>query len=177
MRDDETLIEGGKKVVQPFNSATVKLLPPYDANKDGKVWVRSVGVIQCRLVTVVSLISEQLGDRDVPHERALRQLVRNHQQRQQGHHQHPRKRTAGWRSEHAMRPTVPVACENYRPGQVQPDTTSQSKPAPNPAIPASEPRGFGKVAVSKNMFFPESRKMSGVSGGGIRRFTSKARAT
>jgi Tfp pilus assembly protein PilX len=32
----------------------------YDANGDGKVWVRAVGVVQCHVVSVVTLVSRQL---------------------------------------------------------------------------------------------------------------------
>ena len=32
----------------------------YDANGDGKVWVRSVGVVQCHVVSVITLVSRQL---------------------------------------------------------------------------------------------------------------------
>jgi Tfp pilus assembly protein PilX len=57
VRDDVNV--GG--IANPyFESGVIKGKEAWDENKDGKLWVRSVGVIQCRVVTVVSLVSEQL---------------------------------------------------------------------------------------------------------------------
>jgi len=43
----------------PFNSAVEETAKDYDANGDGKVWVRSVGVVQCRMVVLAALISQE----------------------------------------------------------------------------------------------------------------------
>lgn len=43
-----------------FDSTTEQTQPGYDANGDGKLWVRSVGVVQCRVVSVITLVSRQL---------------------------------------------------------------------------------------------------------------------
>ena len=43
-----------------FGSAAEQSEPPYDANKDNKLWVRAVGVVNCRIVTIVTLVSRQL---------------------------------------------------------------------------------------------------------------------
>ncbi|HWG09391.1 MAG TPA: hypothetical protein VN672_10340 [Solirubrobacteraceae bacterium] len=43
-----------------FNSSGEQGKPAYDANGDGKLWVRAVGVVQCRWVSVVTLVSRQL---------------------------------------------------------------------------------------------------------------------
>jgi Tfp pilus assembly protein PilX len=40
--------------------------PRYDANGDKKVWVRSVGVVQCRIVVLVALASAQFVARTFP---------------------------------------------------------------------------------------------------------------
>jgi Tfp pilus assembly protein PilX len=42
-----------------FNSATAQKELEYDANKDNKVWVRAVGVVNCRVVSLVTLVSRQ----------------------------------------------------------------------------------------------------------------------
>jgi type II secretory pathway pseudopilin PulG len=57
VRDDGAL---GSPATQLFNSRTEQTAPHYDANKDLKVFVRSVGVVQCRVVVVVALASGQL---------------------------------------------------------------------------------------------------------------------
>ena len=42
-----------------FNSTTNQSQPAYDSNGDGVVWVRAVGVVNCREVTVLSRVSAQ----------------------------------------------------------------------------------------------------------------------
>jgi type II secretory pathway pseudopilin PulG len=53
VRDD---VEGANA---PFNSAVEDSAKNYDANGDGKVWVRSVGVVQCRMVVLAALVSQE----------------------------------------------------------------------------------------------------------------------
>jgi Tfp pilus assembly protein PilX len=55
-----------------FNSKTEAeaTTPSYDANGDGKVWVRSVGVVQCHVVSVITLVSRQLIALNFPHDAA-----------------------------------------------------------------------------------------------------------
>ena len=53
VRDD---VEGANA---PFNSAVEKTASPYDANGDGKVWVRAVGLVQCRMVVLITLVSRE----------------------------------------------------------------------------------------------------------------------
>jgi hypothetical protein len=42
-----------------FNSKNEETEPGYDANGDNKLWVRSVGVFNCRVVSLVTLVSRQ----------------------------------------------------------------------------------------------------------------------
>ena len=53
VRDD------ANKEASYFNSKVESEQPGFDANGDNKVWVRSVGIVQCRLVTVTSLVTRQ----------------------------------------------------------------------------------------------------------------------
>ncbi|MCW3069045.1 MAG: hypothetical protein JWL67_1670 [Solirubrobacterales bacterium] len=57
VRDDGPLNGTASSV---YNSATVQSAPTWDANGDGKVWARSVGVVQCRMVVLVALASAQV---------------------------------------------------------------------------------------------------------------------
>jgi Tfp pilus assembly protein PilX len=154
VRDDVTVTEGGKTVVEPYNSAAVKLRPTYDENNDSKVWVRSVGVIQCRLVTIVTLVSQQLVTATFPTNALAgnwfetsnngNKIIINTQG------------SASQAGEVSMRcepGLAESACEQYREGQIKPDTTKTSKPAPSPAIPASELEKLKKVAISKSTYF------------------------
>jgi Tfp pilus assembly protein PilX len=49
-----------------FNSEAERTEPGYDANNDGKVWLRSVGVVQCHVVTIVTVVSRQLVTLNFP---------------------------------------------------------------------------------------------------------------
>jgi Tfp pilus assembly protein PilX len=57
VRDDGA---NGSPATQLFNSSTEQTALHYDANKDLKLFVRSVGVVQCRVVVVVAVASGQL---------------------------------------------------------------------------------------------------------------------
>jgi Tfp pilus assembly protein PilX len=53
-----------------FNSANEQGQPGFDANSDNKLWVRAVGVVQCRVVSVVTLVSRQLVPLNFPEDAA-----------------------------------------------------------------------------------------------------------
>jgi hypothetical protein len=50
-----------------FNSAAEQSQPGWDKNEDNKLWVRAVGIAQCRVVSVVTLVSRQLIALNFPH--------------------------------------------------------------------------------------------------------------
>src|SRR5581483_11054636 len=93
------------------------------ANGDGKVWVRSVGVSQCRTVTLVSLASEQVVSVPFP-ETAIasnwfstgnrgKKVILN-TQGSAGKPGGVSVRCEGRSAE---------SCQEYREGQINPDTT------------------------------------------------------
>jgi len=43
-----------------FNSTTEQAAARWDSNADNKLWVRAVGVVQCHVVTLVTLVARQL---------------------------------------------------------------------------------------------------------------------
>jgi Tfp pilus assembly protein PilX len=51
-----------------FNPGVEQKEPGYDGNEDGKVWVRSVGVVQCHWVTLITLVSRQQVALNFPHD-------------------------------------------------------------------------------------------------------------
>jgi Tfp pilus assembly protein PilX len=50
----------------PLFSSSVKGYPFYDKNVDNKLWVRSVGVVQCHPVTLVTLVARQTVALNLP---------------------------------------------------------------------------------------------------------------
>jgi Tfp pilus assembly protein PilX len=58
VREPESEVVGSSPVAKPlFNSATEQTKPSYDGEGLGKLWVRSVGVVQCHAVALVTLVS------------------------------------------------------------------------------------------------------------------------
>lgn len=130
-----------------FSSATDKSLPTWDANHDGKVWVRSVGVVQCHVVTLVTLVSQQFIATNFPHNAATgnwfdtsnngNKVIVN---------------TLGKASQAggvSMRCTEPhpTPCKNYdvAHGQVSPDTTN-APASPSPTYSAAQLATFKEQA-------------------------------
>lgn len=155
VRDDIASKEGEKWTVEPFNSATEQGQVRWDKNEDGKVWVRSVGVIQCRLVTIVTLVSEQLITATFPSSaldanwfttsnKGNKVIINT-----EGNAAQP--------AEVSMRCAgkTLLECTEYRPGQVKPETTKINTGSGEAhAISTSELEGLKKVAISQNTFFP-----------------------
>jgi Tfp pilus assembly protein PilX len=50
-----------------FNSAAEENAPRYDANGNEKLWVRAVGVAQCTVVSVITLVARQQVSLNFPH--------------------------------------------------------------------------------------------------------------
>jgi Tfp pilus assembly protein PilX len=51
-----------------FNSTTEKNAVTWDKNADGKVWVRVVGIVNCRAVTLTELVAAQYVPATFPHD-------------------------------------------------------------------------------------------------------------
>jgi Tfp pilus assembly protein PilX len=54
-----TYVRDDKASSSYFNSKNEETEPTYDANGDNKLWVRAVGVVNCHLVSLVTLVSRQ----------------------------------------------------------------------------------------------------------------------
>jgi Tfp pilus assembly protein PilX len=54
-----TYVRNDAEGSQYFNSATEQTQPRYDAYGNEKLWVRAVGVVQCRVVTLVTQVARQ----------------------------------------------------------------------------------------------------------------------
>jgi Tfp pilus assembly protein PilX len=50
-----------------FNSVAEKNAPAYDANGNERLWVRAVGVVQCTVVSVITLVARQQVALNFPH--------------------------------------------------------------------------------------------------------------
>lgn len=64
VRDDGPT--GSSSTSALYNSSVDQTQPAYDANGNGIVWARAVGVVNCRAVTVVARVSDQLLQLNFP---------------------------------------------------------------------------------------------------------------
>lgn len=64
VRDDGT--SGGTDTSQLYNSTIDSTQPRYDANGDKAMWVRAVGVVDCRMVSVVTKVGAQYSTLSLP---------------------------------------------------------------------------------------------------------------
>jgi type II secretory pathway pseudopilin PulG len=149
VRDDGP--EGGEKSLI-FDSAAAKSWPTWDANGDGKVWVRSVGIFHCRVVSLLSLVSEQKVAVKFP-EYAVAgnwfETTNNGNKvivNTQGKAAAPggvSMRCSGRTKEN---------CEVYREGQVNPNTTGQPA-APSPTMTATQLEAQAYAAKVEGHYF------------------------
>ncbi len=135
-----------------FNSTVDKSMPSWDANEDGKVWVRSVGVVGCRFVSVISLASEQLVAMPFPESAVVGNWFETSNEgnkvivNTQGESSQP-----GGVSMRCTGRTL-SNCKEYRSGQVYPDTTGAAA-SPSPTYTASQLEGIKALAKSKGTYF------------------------
>jgi len=167
VRDDVTVTEGGKKVVQPFSSA-VKSLPGYDANGDGKVWVRSVGVVQCRVVVLVSLVSAQYVSVPFPKNVVVADWFETTN--------NGKKVIIDTKGESSQSTNVSLRC-NPKPsgkecaeyekakGQVSPGEVVENETGTSPAISASQLEVLKKQAEAAGTFYKTGSCPSGLPSG------------
>jgi Tfp pilus assembly protein PilX len=138
-----------------YNSPAVSGYPRWDANGDGKVWVRSVGVVGCRMVTLISLAAEQLVPISFPQAAVSGNWFETSNEGNKTiiNTQSP---TTGEPGAVSMRCTGKSAaeCENYREGQVSPDTTKVAA-SPSPTMTPTELEGQKLNAKSNGKYYKE----------------------
>jgi Tfp pilus assembly protein PilX len=135
-----------------YNSTVERSLPSWDANGDGKVWVRSVGVDGCRFVSVISLASEQLVATSFPESAVVGNWFETSNEgnkiivNTEGESSQP--------GSVSMRCTGRTLsnCKEYRSGQVYPDTTGVAA-SPSPTLTASQLENVKSAAKSAGTYF------------------------
>jgi Tfp pilus assembly protein PilX len=145
-----------------FNSAEEKKEPTWDENKDGDLWVRSVGIVQCHVVTLVSLVSKQNIPFNFPRNAATAnwfETTNNGNKtiiNTQGKAAEPGNvsmRCAGFKG---TEEEVDKACKKYisekSRDQVSPDTTN-SPGSPSPTLSAAQLEALKQQAESDGTYY------------------------
>ena len=149
-----------------FNSTTEQGQVAYDANRDGKVWVRSVGVVQCRLVTVVTLVTRQQIAISFPHNVVTANWFETTN--------NGKKVIVDTEGEAGQSGSVSVRCESPHPepcenyekekGQVSPDTTVQEA-GTSPTLPPTTLKALREEAEASGHYYKTGSCPSGVPSG------------
>ena len=149
-----------------FSSTTEQGQVAYDANRDGKVWVRSVGVVQCRLVTVVTLVTRQQIAISFPHNVVTANWFETTN--------NGKKVIVDTEGEAGQSGSVSVRCESPHPepcenyekgkGQVSPDTTVQEA-GTSPTKSTSELETLRQQAEATGGYYPAGKCPTGLPSG------------
>jgi type II secretory pathway pseudopilin PulG len=151
-----------------FNSEQEDLAQGFDANKDNKLWVRAVGVVQCRLVALTSLVSRQEIAANFPH------VVMSGNWFTTGNNGKGKEvivegesTESGELGEVDMRCTGisnVEECEHYREGQLH-AKVNPPPGAPTPTLTAAQLEGFKQAAEAEGTYYGPGKCPSGLPAG------------
>lgn len=142
-----------------FNSATEREALNYDANGDNKLWVRAVGLVQCRLVTVVALISRQEISANFPTTMMSANWFKTGNKGKGSEVIVEGKNPEGGASQNGevmMRCngfTEVAECENYREGQILNAKINPPPGAPTPTLTATQLAAFRQQAEYEHAYY------------------------
>jgi Tfp pilus assembly protein PilX len=140
-----------------FNSAAEKPEASYDANGDNKLWVRAVAVVNCRLVSLVSLVSRQEIAATFPKTMMSANWFKTGNN---GGGSEPivegrNPENVSEPGEVRMRcsPNLPLSeCENYRSGQIE-GKVNPPPGAPSPTVSATEMLAYKHEAEALHTYY------------------------
>jgi Tfp pilus assembly protein PilX len=153
-----------------FNSSNESSLASYDNAGFNRLWVRSVGVVQCQVVSLVTLVARQLVTTTFPKNAVTAnwfEITNNGKKvlvNTQGKESQPAgvsMRCSGFKSK--------AECEKYRKevgfSQVSPDTTETTPESPSSTMTASQLEAVKKQAESAGTYYPTGKCPSGLPSG------------
>jgi type II secretory pathway pseudopilin PulG len=167
VRDD------GEPPTALFNSTNEKSQPTWDKNGNEAMWVRSVGVVQCRMVVLVTLVARQQVALNFPKNAITANWFETSNQ---GHVEKgegckkalvcTQGEEAGQNGNVSMRCTAPhpEPCKNYREGQVSPDTTG-AEPSPAETLNQTQLEAMRQQAQAAGHYYPAGTCPTGVPAG------------
>lgn len=150
VRDDG--IYNGTDTSQLYNSTAVANQPAYDANLNGTVWVRAVGVFNCQVTAVIEKVSEQTIPLSFPLGGVSADAVSTSNSGKKVVVNMLGSAGAAALSLRCLNGTTQLTraqCENVGTGQVAPDTFTLAPANSTPAIPSTDLTSLQALA---NMF-------------------------
>ena len=158
-----------------FNSSTEKGQPGFDENGDNKVWVRSVGIVQCRLVSLAVMVSRQEIALNFPHTvmsanwfktgnngNGNEVIVEGENKENGGQSGEIRMRCEGFTE---ITAPPPNECEQFREGQIAHAKVNPPPGAPSPTLSASQLSAFRQEAESEHTYYGPENCPTGLPSG------------
>jgi Tfp pilus assembly protein PilX len=154
-----------------FNSATEKTRVPYDANGDNKLWVRAVGVVNCRLVSLVSLVSRQEIAANFPKTMMSANWFKtgNNGNGSEVIIEGRNPENVSESGEVRMRCTglTLAACENYQSTQINSTKINPPPGAPSPTVGATEMLAYKHEAEALHTYYATGKCPAGLPSGKV----------
>ena len=154
-----------------FNSATEKGLAGYDANTDNKLWVRAVGVVRCRIVSLISLVSRQEIAANFPHTLMSANWFKTgnngngHEVIVEGKNPESGSSQNGEVSMRCTGFATTAACENYRETQIENAKVNPPPGTPSPTLSASQLATYRQTAEAEKTYYGPNKCPAGLPSG------------
>jgi hypothetical protein len=154
-----------------YDRVRVDSRPAYDANGDGKLWVRTTALAQCTVRTTVALVSQNLMTVPFPTNALTANWFRTGNNGAQKVIVDTRGPFALEAADLALRcnPIPAGGCASYRTGQVSPDTKTEGQVPGAPTVDAAQLASFKQQAQALGAphYFPAGvcPNLTGATGG------------
>jgi Tfp pilus assembly protein PilX len=156
-----------------FNSSNELGMVPYDeGGKFNRLWVRAVGVVQCQVVSLVTLVTRQVVALSFPQNAVTANWfdTTNNGNKvivdTQGKESQPAGVSMRCSGFTGTATEIEEKCKKYRKGQVNPDTTKVA-PSPSVTMTASQLESLKKEAEGAGTFYAAGKCPSGLPVGTV----------
>ncbi|HEV7585144.1 MAG TPA: hypothetical protein VGO14_05125 [Solirubrobacteraceae bacterium] len=156
-----------------FNSANAKKAPAYDKEGWNRLWIRSVGVAQCQVVSLVTLVTRQVVALSFPKNAVTANWFETTNNGNkvivdtQGKESQPAgvsMRCTGFKGTPAE---IEEKCKKYRKGQVNPDTTKETPASPSVTLTPAQLESLKKQAEAAGTFYAAGKCPAGLPAGTV----------
>lgn len=137
-----------------YDAQIVNAQPTYDANGNGRLWVRASGTARCSQRTVITMVNQETTSLQFPRNVITANwfATSNNGNKVIVDTQGSSAQPAGLVAR-CIAP-VPVPCMNFRPGQVSPPTAESSPSSPPTAMSPLDLAAFKSRAMALNTYYP-----------------------
>jgi Tfp pilus assembly protein PilX len=164
-----------------FTSSVVQKQLTYDANGDGKLWVRAVGVVQCQVVSLVTLVTQQFVTANFPRDALSANWFTTGNEGKgsgpiidtKGKSSQPGDVAVRCKGYTGTEAEILAACAKYRkgegsePGQLSPETIKGPPGTPSPTLSASQLEALKRQAEWAGTYYAAGKCPEGIPEGTV----------